>query len=99
GKLNVHNKIQDILKYAKEANFELVSYEDITESVLAGTEHTAKRYDRMMDQMPWYIRIFKAFVRYFYFAPNSEAYDFLKNGDIIYPAACWKKPEAKNELN
>uniref|UniRef100_A0A914EGF2 Methyltransferase type 11 domain-containing protein n=1 Tax=Acrobeloides nanus TaxID=290746 RepID=A0A914EGF2_9BILA len=87
-------KIEDILKYAEKANLELVSYEDITESVLDGIDKTAKRYDWMADQSPWFIRIFKVFFRYFYCAPNTEAYSFLQNGDMVYAAACWKKRES-----
>jgi len=93
--LNKFLIIDDILKAAEEANLELINYEDITKPVLKGIDQTAKRYDQMCDKLPWFIRMWKTHVRYFYCAPDTEAYELLENGKMIYAAACWKKRDSK----
>uniref|UniRef100_A0AC34EZZ8 Methyltransferase type 11 domain-containing protein n=1 Tax=Panagrolaimus sp. ES5 TaxID=591445 RepID=A0AC34EZZ8_9BILA len=81
------------LEEVAQAKLHLTSYENITAEVLNGIEFTSKRYDKMLEKAPWFIKIFENSIRATYCAPGTHTYNRFARREKIYAAACWCKKE------
>lgn len=75
---------------AQRSNLQLIRIEDITEQVLQGIESTAARYDVMLQNAPYLIRLFQNSIRTTYCAPGTRSYERFLKREKMYVCACWQ---------
>ncbi|VBB27300.1 unnamed protein product [Acanthocheilonema viteae] len=68
---------------AQKSGLHLIRTDDITEQVLQGIQSTSSRYDAMLQNAPYFIRLFQNSIRTTYCAPGTRSYErFLKREKI-----------------
>lgn len=76
---------------AKAVGFETRHLEYCTEEVVEGLNHSARKYDTLLAQAPFFVKLFKKSLRATYCAPGTEAYERLRTHQKVYIAAMWMK--------
>ncbi|CAI2350634.1 unnamed protein product [Caenorhabditis sp. 36 PRJEB53466] len=76
---------------AATAGLKLKRWEDITKEVVVGLNHTAKKYDTILERAPFFVKLFKTSLRATYCAPGTSTYERLQKGQRVYLAAMWMK--------
>uniref|UniRef100_A0A915DE05 Class I SAM-dependent methyltransferase n=1 Tax=Ditylenchus dipsaci TaxID=166011 RepID=A0A915DE05_9BILA len=69
------DKMEDVLMDAKEC----------------GIHQTSARYEKMLENAPWFIRIFKNTFKHVYCSPGTDTYNQYVDGERTYAVACWQK--------
>ncbi|KAI1715599.1 methyltransferase domain-containing protein [Ditylenchus destructor] len=90
--LRSKEKMDNVKYEAKECGFELVAFENIIDGAICGIHETSARYEMLLSQAPWYIRLFKNTFRQVYCAPGSKSYNLYINGERVYVVGCWRVP-------
>uniref|UniRef100_A0A1I7UX25 Methyltransf_11 domain-containing protein n=2 Tax=Caenorhabditis tropicalis TaxID=1561998 RepID=A0A1I7UX25_9PELO len=76
---------------AKSLGFVTKHLELCTEEVVEGLNHSARKYDELLEKAPWFVKMFKNTLRATYCAPGTEAYERLRTEQKIYLAVMWMK--------
>ncbi|KHN88054.1 Phthiotriol/phenolphthiotriol dimycocerosates methyltransferase [Toxocara canis] len=84
------HKMRKTLNDANRAGLLMITFVDITHQVLRGIHQTSARYDRMLDNAPWIVRLFQDSLRATYCAPGTQPYMRLVRREKIYVCACWR---------
>uniref|UniRef100_A0A0R3RX17 Methyltransf_11 domain-containing protein n=1 Tax=Elaeophora elaphi TaxID=1147741 RepID=A0A0R3RX17_9BILA len=75
---------------AQRSGLHLITMEDVTEQVLQGIKLTAVRYDAMLQNAPYFIRLFQNSIRMTYCAPGTINYERFLKREKMYVCACWQ---------
>lgn len=75
---------------AQKSGLHLIRIDDITEQVLQGIGSTAARYDTLLQNAPFFIRLFQNSIRTTYCAPGTRSYERLLKREKKYVCACWQ---------
>uniref|UniRef100_A0A914X664 Methyltransferase type 11 domain-containing protein n=1 Tax=Plectus sambesii TaxID=2011161 RepID=A0A914X664_9BILA len=83
--------VDETLEQARSAGLKRVAFADITAEALAGVAETSRRYDALLEQAPWFVRLFRNSIRTTYCAPGTATYENYATRRKVYVAACWQK--------
>ncbi|EGT52850.1 hypothetical protein CAEBREN_17216 [Caenorhabditis brenneri] len=76
---------------AKSLGFNTKHLELCTAEVVEGLNHTARKYDELLERAPLFVKMFKKSLRATYCAPGTDAYERLRTEQKIYVAVMWMK--------
>uniref|UniRef100_A0AC35UHU6 Methyltransf_11 domain-containing protein n=1 Tax=Rhabditophanes sp. KR3021 TaxID=114890 RepID=A0AC35UHU6_9BILA len=89
--LRFATRMRATLNSFDDAGFEMVKIEDITKQVIQGLAVTSKRYEKLLEKAPYFIRLFKNSVwRNTWTAPGTDSYKRFKK-EKLYMSATFKK--------
>ncbi|VDP62554.1 unnamed protein product, partial [Heligmosomoides polygyrus] len=79
-------------RQASQAGFIEEQWDDVTDNVLQGLQRTSARYDKVLMEAPWPVRLFSPSLRATYCAPGTHTYARFATKEKGYYAALWRKP-------
>lgn len=85
------HEAKQIQETATAAGFVKKHFEFCTDEVVEGLKYSARKYDRLLEKAPFFVKFFKNSLRATYCAPGTSTYERLKNKQRIYIAAMWIK--------
>ncbi|VDK75389.1 unnamed protein product [Litomosoides sigmodontis] len=88
--LRYTHKLKITMAQAQKSGLHLIRKDDITEQVLQGIELTAARYDALLQNAPYFVRLFQNSIRTTYCAPGTRSYERFLKREKIYICACWQ---------
>ncbi|MCP9265559.1 hypothetical protein DINM_020888 [Dirofilaria immitis] len=97
--LRYTHQLEATMIEAQKSSLNLITMEDITEQVLRGIESTTVRYDAMLQNAPYFIRLFQNSIRTTYCAPGTKSYERLLKHEKTYVCACWQNHKRIKELD
>lgn len=90
--LRYRAKVNETRRQASQAGFIEEQWDDVTDNVLQGLQRTSARYDKVLMEAPWPVRLFSPSLRATYCAPGTHTYARFATKEKGYYAALWRKP-------